>query len=79
MNGNEYCEFGDAKDENIGDQVVEKCMSVRLQRKLLEKGRELILEQLQNTARSMEASDKQAGAFQNPNDKEGLKEGLNSV
>ena len=75
----ECCEFGDAKDENIRDQVIEKCMSRRLRRKLLEKGRKLTLEQRQNTARSMEASDRQAGAFQNPNDKEGLKEGLNSV
>ena len=74
----EYCEFGDAKDENIRDQVIEKCISSRLRRKLLEKGRELTLEQLQNTARSMEASDRQAGAIKNPNDKEGLKERLNS-
>ena len=29
----EYCKFGDAKDENIRDQVIEKCMSSRLQRK----------------------------------------------
>ena len=50
-----------------------------LRRKPLEKGRELTLEQLQNTTRSMEASDRQAGAIENPNDKEGLKEGLNSV
>ena len=42
----EYCEFRDAKDENICDQVVEKCMSSRLRRKLLEKGRDLTLEQL---------------------------------
>ena len=75
----EYCEFGNARDENICDQVIEKCMSSRLRRELLEKGRELTLEQLQNTARSMEASDRQAGAIKNPNDKEGLKEGLNSV
>ena len=68
----EYCEFSDAKDENIRDQVIEKCMSSRLRRKLLEKGRELALEQLQNTARSMEASDRQAGAIENLNDKEGL-------
>ena len=58
----EYCEFSDAKNENIRDQVVEKCVSKRLQRKILEKGRELTLEHLQNTARSMEASDSQAGA-----------------
>ena len=39
----------------------------------------MTLKQLQNTARSVEASDWQAGAMENPNDKEGLKEGLNSV
>ena len=58
----EYCEFGVAKDENISDQVIEKCMSSRLRRKLLEKGRGLTLEQLQTAARSMEASHRQAGA-----------------
>ena len=42
-------------------------------------GAPVTLEQLQNTARSMKASNKQAGAIENPNDKEGLKEGLNSV
>ena len=75
----EYCKFGDAKEENIRDQVIEKCMSCRQRRKLLEKRRELTLEQLQNTARSMEASNRQAGVFQNPNNKEGLKKGLNSM
>ena len=54
-------------------------MSSRLQRNLLEKGRGLTLEQLQNTAISVEASDRQAGAIENPNEKEGLKEGLSSV
>ena len=37
-------------------------MSSHLRRKPLEKGRVLILEQLQNTARPMKASDRQAGA-----------------
>ena len=50
-----YCKFGDAKDENIRDQVIEKCISSRLRRKLLEKGRGLTLEQLQNTARAIES------------------------
>ena len=31
-----YCEFGAAKDEVIRDQVIEKCSSHRLRRKLLE-------------------------------------------
>ena len=68
-----------AKDENIRDQVNQKCMFSRLRRKLLEKGGGLTLEQLQNASRSMEASDRQAGALENPNDKEGLKERLNSA
>ena len=66
----EYCEFDNAKDENIRDEVIEKCLSSRLRRKLLDKGGGLTLKQLQNTARSMEASDRQAGAIENPNDKE---------
>ena len=57
----EYCEFGTNVDEQIRDQVIEKCLSHALRRKLLEKGRALTLEQLQNTARAMEASEKQAG------------------
>ena len=54
-------------------------MSSCLPMKLLGKGRELTLEKLQNTARSMEASDRQAGAIENSNNKERLKERLNSV
>ena len=54
-------------------------MCSHLRRKLLGKGGGVTLKQLQNTARSVEASDWQAGAMENPNDKEGLKEGLNSV
>ena len=50
------------KDENIRDQIIGKCR--RLRRKPLEKGRVLTLEQLQNTARSMEASNRQAGAIE---------------
>lgn len=62
----DYCEFGNAKDENICDQVIEKCFSSRLRGKRKEEnGRELTLESLQNTARSMEASDRQAGAIEN--------------
>lgn len=73
---------GFVKGQNTANSVIEKYMSSRLRRKLLEKRRGLTLaEQLQNTARSIEASDRQAGAIENPNlnDKEGLKEGLNSV
>ena len=54
-------------------------MSSCLSKKVLEKDKGLSLQQLQNTARSTEASNRQVGAIENPNNKEGLKEGLNSV
>ena len=55
----EFCEFTD-KNEQIRDQVIEKCLSHNLRRKLLEKGKNLTLEQLQTVARAMENSEKQA-------------------
>ena len=56
------CEFGDAAtvDEQIRDQVISKCLSHELRRKLLQKGRNLTLPQLREIARSMEESEKQA-------------------
>ena len=36
----EYCNYGDL-DDQIRDQIVQKCLSQRLRRKLLEKGEEL--------------------------------------
>lgn len=64
----DYCDFGEAKDENIRDQVI----SIRLRRKLLEKLRELTLNELQNTTRSVEANDRRTGAIECPNEKGGL-------
>ena len=40
------CEFGETVDENIRDQVIEKCLSNRLRRKLLKRGRNLTLNDL---------------------------------
>lgn len=56
----DFCDFGDKRDENIRDQVIEKCSSNRLRTKLLERGTTLTLQQLQTIARSMEASATQA-------------------
>lgn len=58
----ETCEFGDvnAVNEQIRDQVIDKCVSHSLRRKLLEKGRELILDQLLNISRVFEDSERQA-------------------
>ena len=56
------CEFGDAAtvDEQIRDQGISKCLLHQLRRKLLQKGRNLTLPQVRETARSMEESEKQA-------------------
>ena len=70
------CEFGETTDENIRDQVIEKCLSNRLRRKLLETGRNLTLYDLQTIARAMEASDRQAGNTENSNQ---AKSGLNAI
>ena len=56
------CEFGDAAavDEQIRDQVISKCLSHNIRRKLHEKGKILTLHQLREIARVMEDSEKQA-------------------
>ena len=43
----DFCDYGENTDENIRDQVIEKCTSSHLRRKLLEKGKNLTLQQLQ--------------------------------
>lgn len=60
------CEFGDAAtvDEQIRDQVISKCLSHELRRKLLQKGRNLTLPQLREIVRSIEESEKQARSFE---------------
>ena len=57
------CEFGDAAaavDEQNRDQVISKCLSYNIRRKLLEKGKILTLQQLREIACVMEDSEKQA-------------------
>ena len=54
-------EFGETADEKIRDQVIEKCLSSRLRRNLLERGKSLNLNDLQTITRAMEASDRQVG------------------
>ena len=60
------CEFGDAAtvDEQIRDQVISKCLSHELRRKLLQKGRNLTLPQLSEIVSSMEESEKQARSIE---------------
>lgn len=56
------CDFGDANkvNEQIRDQVVEKCYSHKLRLKLLEKGGALTLQNTREMARAMEESERQA-------------------
>ena len=49
------CDYGDQADNQIQDQVVQRCTSHDLRRKLLEKGDNLTLEILLKTAASFEA------------------------
>lgn len=53
------CSFGQASDEHIRDQVIDKCLSSNLRRKLLSKGTELTLALTQEIARVLEAVDNQ--------------------
>ena len=54
------CEFGATKNEQIRDQIIDKCKSTELRRKLLGKGHELTLAETQKIARSLELSQIQA-------------------
>ena len=51
-------------DEQIRDQVISKCLSHELRRKLFQKGRNLTLPQLREIALSMEESEKQARSIE---------------
>ncbi len=55
----EHCVFGDAKDDQIRDQVIDKCRSNVLRRKLLEQS-DLTLDRVQEVARALEAVDLQS-------------------
>ncbi|XP_065941320.1 uncharacterized protein [Magallana gigas] len=63
----ETCEFGnrDAIDERIRDQIIDKCVRHNLRRKLLEKGRELTIDQVREIARAMKDSERQATSIEN--------------
>ena len=50
------CEFGDSKNEQIRDQIIDKCKSMELPAK----GQDLRLAETQRIARSLELSQAQA-------------------
>lgn len=57
------CEFRDTKEDNIRDQVVEKCRSHQLRKRLLRED-DLQLSDVLSIARAMEAADSQAEQIQ---------------
>ena len=59
-----YCEFGGNLEEMIRDQVIEKCYSHRLRRKLLETPN-VTLVRVQELALSVENSERQARTMEN--------------
>jgi hypothetical protein len=58
-----FCDFGDQKEENIRDQVIDKCKSLLLRKSFLEK-REITLTQLQDLARAKETAERQAKSME---------------
>ncbi|XP_060067121.1 uncharacterized protein LOC132547380 [Ylistrum balloti] len=54
-----FCNFGN-EDEQIPDQIIEKCASQKLRIRLLEKGQDLTLDQLRAIAQSLETSQSHA-------------------
>ena len=51
----QHCDYGDQMEAQIRDQILSKCRSNELRRKLLEKGQTLTLQTLQEIARNYEA------------------------
>ena len=60
------CGFGDDVTEQIRDQVIDKCKSLSLRKRMLERGQELKLEEVQQIARAMEAVEIQAKRMELP-------------
>lgn len=54
------CMFEENKNEQLCDQVIDKCRSSELRRKLLEKSQDLTLEKVWLIVRSSEAAEIQA-------------------
>ena len=60
----ENCNFGTAKEENIRDQLIDKCRSHDLRKKLLAVSGKLTLQKARDVARSMEAAERQARSIE---------------
>ena len=56
----ENCNFGTSKEEQIRDQLIDKCRSHDLRKKLLTASGKHTLQKARDIARSMEAAESQA-------------------
>ena len=61
----ENCEFGEAKEKHIRNQLIDKCRSHNLCKKLLEASETLSLQRAREIARSTEAAESQARLIEN--------------
>ncbi|XP_033758102.1 uncharacterized protein K02A2.6-like [Pecten maximus] len=61
----QLCNF-DKLDDEIRDQIIEKCKSHKLRTRLLEQGQDLTLDQLRTIALTLETSQSQARKMENP-------------
>ncbi len=73
------CDFGESNDEFIRDQVIDKCHSIALHRKLLERGQTLTLKDFQEISCAHEASHFQASKINDDVAIKGKEENVNSV
>ena len=60
----ENCDFGTSKEEQIRDQLIDKCRSHDLRKKLLGVSGKLTLQKARDIARSMEAAESQARSIE---------------
>lgn len=59
----EKCEFGDSMQDNIKDQIIEKCVSTKMRRELLKLG-DANLDKVLKSARIFEAIEEQSKTFE---------------
>lgn len=75
----EKCEFGESLEENIKDQIIEKCLSNKLRRELLKLG-DASLDKVLKAAKISEAIDEQSKTFDHDDvDKIGLNDNINKI
>lgn len=75
----EKCEFGEALEDNVKDQIIEKCLSSKLRRELLKLG-DTGLDKVLKTAKIFESIEEQSQTFNHPNaDKIGSNDNVNKI